>query len=676
MGPKARPDRAEERAAMVPMIGEREPSAVHLGRSALSERAADRLAALTAQAAAVPAVVIQLVHGDRLRLIGGVGLPSGWGTLPEIPLDTTVAGQVLATGLPVVVDDVAHDRRVPEDAPLRLFGVRAFLGFPVRDQDDEPVGVCCALDLRPRVWTADEMRAVDHAAEACTALVAKQLARQEVERQRRFLDAILASLRVGVAACDASGRVTMINSAMRELVGDPLPTGEVPLLRVLRGEPVRDAEALVVGPDGRRRLLQMDGQPITDPGAGAVVTVQDVTARRRAERFRAGELAVATALAEAATIHEAGPRILAAVAGTLGWPHAELWLVDDRGEVLRPVAHWSAPELAGRVTVPAELSRGAGLVGAAWHRGGPVWIHDLDRPQSEIQAGLHAAIAIPVRSGGDTLGVLSVFADAVEEPEDGLVALLSGIAAHIGQFLERRRAEDLQRQLARSKDDYLALIGHELRTPLTSVSAGIELLLDLSPEALGTQGRPLLEIVERNAVSLRHVIDDLLEVAALDSGYATMRMQRCDLADVVREALAKIEPTLGAAGLALDLTLPEELIVTGDRARLRQVVDHLLDNSLKYTPDGGKLTIALTLDGDAATLCVCDTGIGIPPEDRDKLFAHLYRSPYARDRRIPGSGLGLVVIRAILERHGGSIRLEELDRPGTCFVVRLPVTAT
>ena len=145
---------------------------------------------------------------------------------------------------------------------------------------------------------------------------------------------------------------------------------------------------------------------------------------------------------------------------------------------------------------------------------------------------------------------------------------------------------------------------------------------------------------------------------------------------MVREALAKVEPTLTTAGLVLDLTLPPELIVTGDQARLRQVVDHLLDNSLKYTPDGGKLTVALTLDGDAATLRVCDTGIGIPPEDRDKLFAHLYRSPYARDRRIPGSGLGLVVTRAILERHGGSIRLEEPDEPGTCFVVRLPVTAT
>ncbi|OLB64874.1 MAG: hypothetical protein AUI10_09245 [Actinobacteria bacterium 13_2_20CM_2_72_6] len=676
--------------------GEREPFSVDLGRSALSERAADRLAALTAQAAAVPAVLIQLVDGDRLRLIGGVGLPSGWGTLPDVPLQSTLAGLVLSTGLPVVIDDVQHDARVPEEAPLRVFGGRAYLGFPVRDHDDVPVGVCSALDLRPRVWTADDMRAVDHAAEACSALFAKQLARHEVDRQRRFLDAILESLRVGVAACDETGRMTLSNAALRRLVGDPPPgadavdwvrslvvchpgdgplaTDDVPLLRALRGERIRDAEVLVIAPDGHRRLLCVDGQAITEPGAGAVVTVQDITAPRRAERFRACELAVTTALAEAATIHEAGPRILGAVAGTLGWPHAELWLVDDRAEVLRPVAHWSAPELPGTVAVPDRLSRGAGLVGAAWQRGGPVWIHDLNGLTPAGGSGLRAAIAIPVRSGEDTLGVLSVFADAIEDPEDGLVTLLSGIAAHIGQFLERRRAEDLQRQLTRSKDDYLALIGHELRTPLTSISAGVELLRDLTPAALTAQGPSLLEIVERNTVALRHVIDDLLDVAALDSGHATMRVQRCDLADLVREALAGIESKLAGAGLVLDLTMPEELLVDGDRIRLRQVVDHLLDNSMKYTPDGGKLTVTLAREGDTATLRVSDTGVGIPPEDRERLFAHLYRSPYARDRRIPGSGLGLVVTRAILERHGGSIRLDESGGPGTTVVVRLPVS--
>jgi len=674
-------------------------TAVEIVPGTLSERAADRLAALTAQAASVPTVLVQLLDGDKLGVIGGFGVPTPWRALTDVPLSATLAGTVLSSGFPLVVEDVAHDARVGDDALVRTVGGRAYLGFPVYGQDDRAVGVCSVIDFRPRVWTADEMRAVDHAAQACTALVAKQHARQEVDRQRRFLDAILESLHVGVAACDQAGRITLTNAALRRLVGDPPPgadvagwarrmtlrhpdgsvlaTDEVPLLRALDGERVRDAELLLVGPDGRRRLLLVDSQPITGPDGGqlgAVTALQDITSRRRTERFRAGELAVATALAEAPTLPEAGPRVLAAVAGTLGWPHAELWLVDERAGALRPAAHWSAPGLAGRLPVPDHLTRGSGLAGLAWQRGGPVWVPDLaGSVDAARRSGLRAALAIPVRSGEDTLGVLAVFADAVEDPEGGVVALLSGIAAHIGQYLERRRAESLQRELTRSKEDYLALVGHELRSPLTSISAGVELLHDLGPDSLVAQGPALLAIVERNTVALRRVIDDLLDWAALDSGHATVRPQRCDLAETLREAIDAIRPTLAGAGLRLVADLPPQLVVEGDRKRLRQVVDQLLDNSLKYTPDGGRITVGLAGEGDEAVLRVRDTGIGIPEEAREQIFAHLYRSPYARDRRIPGSGLGLVISRSIVERHGGDIALEAPDEPGTCIVVRLPL---
>src|SRR5437868_5201671 len=165
-----------------------------MGRSPLSDRAADRLAALAAQAATAPTVLVQLIDGTGLRLAGGVGLPSAW----------------------------------------------------------------------------QEMRALDHAAQACAALVAKQLARQEVDRQRGFLDAVLDSLNVGVIACDGEGRVTRLNPAVRALSGDPpadgrvdtwarelipydadgqpLPPEDVPLLRALRGERVRDVELVLIGP--------------------------------------------------------------------------------------------------------------------------------------------------------------------------------------------------------------------------------------------------------------------------------------------------------------------------------------------------------------------------------------------------------------------------------------------
>ena len=308
-----------------------------------------------------------------------------------------------------------------------------------------------------------------------------------------------------------------------------------------------------------------------------------------------------------------------------------------------------------------------------------MWIADICRPQGLISddeahaSQLHAALAIPVRSGCKVLGALTFFADVVEDPEDALVALLSGIAAHVGQFLERRRAEELQLQLARSKDEYLALVGHELRTPLTSIAAYAALLREADPQTFAADGQALVEIIDRNAATLRQVVEDLLELAALDAGHAGIEITACDLTRVVQEAVEAAEPGLAAAPLTLTVDAPGELAVSGDPHRLRQVVDNLLGNAIKYTPDGGHIDITLRrIGGHAAELTVADTGIGIPPDERAQLFTRFYRSSRARDRAIPGTGLGLAISRAIVERHHGSIALLPSEEPGTRILVRLP----
>jgi signal transduction histidine kinase len=373
--------------------------------------------------------------------------------------------------------------------------------------------------------------------------------------------------------------------------------------------------------------------------------------------------------------------VLEAVVSTLGWAHAELWLVDPTTELLRPTARWSAPGRSGDMLVPATLGYGTGLAGRAWQAGKALWIRDIGDPQSLISAQaaltsrLHTALAIPVRSGHDTLGVLTFFADVTEDPADAVVTVLSGIAAHVGQFLEHRQVEQLQLQLARSKDEYLALIGHELRTPLTSIAAYTGLLREADASTLAEHGPGLLEVIERNTNNLRQIIDDLLELAALDTGHAPIDAAPCDLATVVRDAVHAVQPALRTVPLTLGTDLPERLVVPGDGHRLRQVVDNLLGNAIKYSPDGGHVDVVLrSIDSTAAELTVTDTGIGIPPEERHQLFSRLYRTTRARDRAIPGTGLGLALARAVVERHHGTIALAELDRPGTRIVVRLPLT--
>lgn len=665
-------------------------------RGVLTSGAADQLAALVARAAHAPAGLIHFVQGGRMRLYGGWGLAGAWDEVADVPVEESLAALVLHTGAPVLVTDLSADERIPTGQK------GAYLGHPIRDQHGAILGICCACDRRPRQWTADEVAAVAEAAQVCTLLITEQVARYEIDQQRRFLDAVLDSLHDGVTACDADGRIVFVNERMRAMWGEAgLPENELPdgltdaggkvlgrddlgVFRALRGDHLRDEEVILHGSDGHTKHYLVDAHPIAGPDGrtvGAVQAVQDVTRRRRVERFRTCELAVTTALAEAPNIETAGPRVLEAVVGTLDWVHAELWLVDEAAAVVRSAASWSAPGWQADIDVPVDLPFGTGLAGRAWQVGKPLWIRDVGQPQSLISeetaksSRLHAALAIPVREGFETLGVLTVFGDTVEDSEDELLALMSGIAAHIGQFVERRMVDDLQRQLDRSKHEYLALIGHELRTPLTSISAYTELLREADEHTLVTDGPRLLEVIERNTNQLRYIINELMELSALDAGHADVQLAPMDLAEVVRDSLAKARAAVHGAPLVIEDELPEHLVLPGDRKRLKQVVDNLLGNAVKYSPDGGHIGVTLRTTGRAAELAVSDAGQGVSTDEREKMFTGVYRTSRARDKAIPGTGLGLTLSRAVVSRHHGSIELVDHDGDGTTVLVRLPMDA-
>ncbi|WP_229069817.1 ATP-binding protein [Actinoplanes sp. DH11] len=666
-----------------------------LHRGVLTSGSADQLAALTARAAGAPSACVQFVEDSRLRLYGSWGVAADWDVLAETGLENSLGGVVVTGGGTLMVEDAAQDDRVP-DGVLKSNG-GAYLGCPVHDRSGTVIGVCCAYDHRPRAWTPDQVAAVSEASEVATLLIGEQLDRYELEQQHRFLDAVLDSLHDGVVACDATGRIALVNERMRRLWGDtvfgteavpgltdatgtPLTRDDLGLNRALRGEVIRDEPVALHGRSRRTHYYVMDAQPIRGLDGrvlGAVQAVQDVTRQRRAERFRSCELAVTTALAEAASIEAAGPRVLEAVVGTLDWVHAELWMVDDG--TIRAAARWSAPGWPSGIPVPERLAYGQGLAGRAWQVDKPLWIRDVGRPQSLISPDtsadrLHTALAIPVHDHSGPIGVLTVFADAIEDPEDELVALMSGIAAHLGQFVERRRVEDLQRQLTRSKNEYLALIGHELRTPLTSISAYTELLREADEATLVRDGPRLIKVIERNTTQLRDIINELLELSALDAGHADVRRTPIDLAAVVRDVVDRTRSAIHGTPVVIDADLPGELIVPGDRDRLRHIVQNLLGSAVRYSPDGGHVAVSLRNTGRAAELAVSDAAGDVPRAEREEIFTGHYRTSRANDHVIPGGGLGLTLSRAVVERHHGSVELTGGDS-GTTILIRLPLEA-
>ncbi|ATO79605.1 multi-sensor hybrid histidine kinase [Actinoplanes sp. SE50] len=673
---------------------------MELTAGAMSWEAANKLAAVTARAAGAPTALIHLTDGDHLRLAGGAGLPDGWKRIGHVPVSSGLAGIILGSGEPLIVTDTAADVRVPAGAPISAVAGRAYAGFPIRDPQGTLVGVCAVLDYQVRQWTDEELAGVREGAQACTAFVAEQQARQQADQQRRFLDALLASLQAGVTACDAQGRLVLANDlavqwagessppadlkqwAARQHLADaegrPLPAHAVPLLRALAGEQLRDVEITVRNPGQRRTVLRTDAQPITGADGerlGAVVVAQDVTDQRRAARFRDVEFAVAEALAHASSVQQAGSRVLEAICSTLHWPYAELWLVDEQAQALMPSAHYAADHVEAGELSP-QPQPGDMLTGAAWRTGKPIWIGDIDAaPGNSAAPGLHlrTGLAIPVPSGGRVLAVLSFFADVVEDPADSLIALLSGTAAHVGEFLERRRAEELALALARTKDEYLVLVGHELRTPLTSISGCADFLLTAEPAVLLADAPELLEIIARNSRTVLHIVDELLDLTGLDSGHTIIACEPVDLAAAVRSAAATAAPAAESAGVEMGLQLAAEPVVIGDHGRLQQVIGHLIANAIAHGQTGDQVSVTVTQPAPTvAEVTVTDTGIGIPAEERHRLFSRFYRSSRTRERRIPGAGLGLVLSRAIIERHHGTIQLNPDTGAATSVTVRLP----
>jgi PAS domain S-box-containing protein len=532
-------------------------------------------------------------------------------------------------------------------------------------------------------------------------------AERELARERQFLQALLDSLDVGVVACDEQGRLALFNQTMLGILGQgpdwstgetwaeryhvhdvkgvPLAAAEVPLTRAFRGEHVRDAELEIQTPGQRHRIFLANGQPIRDAdGArlGAVVALHEVTDRRRAQRFVECELAVSRVLEDATTIEAAGLGVLQAVVTTLRWPHGELWLVDPVGKVLRNAAFWTDPRYELTDFLPGPLTPGTGISGRAWQTGQPVWVPDISIEPDQLRRhalavqGLKVALAVPIRGGAGITGTLTFFGAAAEPPEESLIALLSGIAAHVGQYLERRRGEELAQALVRTKDEFIALVGHELRTPLTAISAYTELLLGGDTE-LAARREEFLGVIARNAETLRAIIDDLLDLAGLESGYVTMNERELDLSALVREVAEDGRPAAEAKGLTFLVEVPAaEVPVTGDPPRLRQVVEHLVRNAVTYTPSGGRVALRLAVAEDGVHLTVSDTGLGIPPDERERLFSRFFRASNVRSEGIPGTGLGLAISRTVVERHGGTIKLEDNgDQPGSTFLVRLPAVS-
>ncbi|MHC6593143.1 sensor histidine kinase [Arthrobacter sp. C152] len=245
-------------------------------------------------------------------------------------------------------------------------------------------------------------------------------------------------------------------------------------------------------------------------------------------------------------------------------------------------------------------------------------------------------------------------------------AMKDGDGNFAGSVIVFSDVTDLVNALA-AKDDFVSSVSHEFRTPLTSILGYVEILLGDGPDE---PQRDMLEIIRRNSERLLTLVSDLLSSR---NGQLIVTPYTVDVADLVRASVSSAIPRAAAAGVELDARTPERLEANVDSARISQVLDNLVSNAIKYSPDGGRVVVSLAREDGYLACRVSDTGMGMTPEDASEVFAKFFRTSSVRRTAIPGVGLGLPISKAIVEAHGGTIDVESVLGEGTTFTFRVPL---
>lgn len=361
-----------------------------------------------------------------------------------------------------------------------------------------------------------------------------------------------------------------------------------------------------------------------------------------------------------------------------------IFLVDQKTQELSIRA---ASGLSEKWRDEARLKVGEGISGQVAATGRPIYIPDTHSHPGFIffDPTVRSLLAVPMITKDRVIGTLSIDDTKVDAFTDDDGRLLSIAAAQAAVAIEnaqlyeglKERAEKLERaynelkELDRLKSEFVQNVSHELRTPLTFVKAYVELLLDGTLGELNQRQREGLEIVAERTNTLTRLVRDIIALQQIER--ESLHLSTVNLGEIAQMALLGAEVTARQAGIVLKADIPPDLpLVPGDRDRLNQVFDNLLGNAIKFSPDGGEVTIRVWDAGDVVEASISDNGIGIPAGELEKIFERFYQVDGSTTRRFGGTGLGLAIVKRIVEAHGGRVWAESEQGRGSTFFFTLP----
>jgi signal transduction histidine kinase len=366
-----------------------------------------------------------------------------------------------------------------------------------------------------------------------------------------------------------------------------------------------------------------------------------------------------------------------------------LYRLNSEGTQLFPIV--ALDDLYAEETLQDVIEVGEGLIGYVGQTGvGEIFNRADLNPRAEQITGTpvtpECLMVVPLATGARQIGVMAVYREGEREFTAHDFDLLSSFAAQAAAALEnaelyqalRERAESLQAtydemaEMNRLKDEMVQNISHELRTPLTFLKGYVDLLINGDLGALVPEQQRSLRVVRDKTETLIRLVSDFITLQAVTP--ANLVRLPLDLVGLAARAADGVAAVARAVGVSLEREMPEEPVeVLGDALRLSQVFDNLLGNAIKFTAPGGSIRLRLRSNRDEARVEIHDSGIGIAPEFRDRIFERFYQVDGTISRRRGGLGLGLAICKLIVEAHGGRIGVESQAGQGSSFYFILPL---
>ena len=548
----------------------------------------------------------------------------------------------------------------------------------------------------------------------------RRLASLALERNEARLTALLEQLPVGIGLTDRDGRFLIRNSLLNNFVGDKLSAldpvlrarwrgwddegqlldpSEWPSARAMRGESVSPGcEMLYTGEDGKQiwtRVLSVPFRDQTDEIAGVIVVVQDIDEQRRAEK----RLDVLVRVSELIRTIQDPHELSYAVAKTLGTHLNVRRCLFNETDLERDleIVHRDYCDGAESVAGEHRISEYSSTTSLEMEHGTMVVNFDSqldprtagDYERTYARTGERAYVAVPLMREGRWVASLWVSDDKPRQWRKDELLLLQTVAERTWTAIEKLTAEAEREQLLQReqeardaaekanqlKDEFLATLSHELRNPLNVILGYSELLLRMPEIDQSPRLAKMGEALRRNAQSQSQLINDLLDLSRLQRGKVSLNREPISLAAIIDNAVETVRADATAKGIKIQLNVGEQLLlVDGDRLRLQQIAWNILNNAVKFTPPGGGIEIGLGSENGNAVLAVKDTGQGIDSSFLPHVF-EMFRQADGSNRRLHGGlGIGLALVRQLVQLHGGTITAEsDGSNKGSRFTVQVPL---